>query len=82
MKKKKNFRHLSATDRQELKILLRRKYSLRDIAPVLGRAIASLSEEIKRNSVNGKYDPIKAQHKAYVRRKYSKYQGINYLAAS
>lgn len=27
------------------------------------------------NSVNGVYDPKKAQHKAYVRRKYSKYQG-------
>lgn len=28
------------------------------------------------NSVRGKYDPIKAHHKAYVRRKYSKYQGM------
>jgi len=31
---------------------------------------------VKLNSVNGKYDPIKAHHKAYVRRKYSKYQGM------
>lgn len=28
------------------------------------------------NGVKGKYDPIKAHHKAYVRRKYSKYQGM------
>ncbi|MFH1308953.1 MAG: IS30 family transposase [Patescibacteria group bacterium] len=35
-----------------------------------------MSDEIKLNSVNGKYDPLKANHKAYVRRKYSKYQGM------
>jgi transposase, IS30 family len=28
------------------------------------------------NSVNGDYDPLKADHKAYVKRKYSKYQGM------
>lgn len=28
------------------------------------------------NKVNGKYDPKKAHHKAYVKRKYSKYQGM------
>lgn len=73
---------MSAADRQELRILLSKKYSLRDIAPVLGRAISSLSEEIKRNSVGGNYDPVKAQHKAYVRRKYSKYQGMKIVEHS
>lgn len=31
---------------------------------------------MKRNKVNGQYDPTKAQHKAYVRRKYAKYEGM------
>lgn len=51
-------------------------YSIRDIAKVLRRSVSTLSNEISRNSVSGKYDPRKAQHKAYVRRKYSKYQGM------
>lgn len=40
------------------------------------RAASSLSEELKRNKVKGKYDPEKAHHKAYVRRLYAKYQGM------
>lgn len=31
---------------------------------------------MRRNRVRGSYDPSKAQHKAYVRRKYAKYQGM------
>jgi IS30 family transposase len=63
-------------DRLELSILLKKGYSIRDIARVLGRHPSSVSRELKRNSVNGEYDPQKANHKAYVRRKYSKYQGM------
>jgi len=55
--------------------LLEKKYSLRNIASVLDRAVSSLSDEIKINSTNGKYDPRKAQHKACVRRKNASYQG-------
>ncbi len=40
------------------------------------RSAATISDEIKLNSVKNRYDPLKAQHKAYVRRKYSKYQGM------
>lgn len=50
-------------------------YSFREIARQLGRSHTNIRDEIKRNSVNGEYDPKKADHKAYVRRKYSKYQG-------
>ncbi len=53
---------------------------MRNIAKVLGRSISTLSDELKRNSVQGSYDPQKANHKAYVRRKYSKYQGMNIVA--
>jgi IS30 family transposase len=38
--------------------------------------VSTISDEIKLNSTNGIYDPKKANHKAYVRRKYSKYQGM------
>lgn len=40
------------------------------------RSVSTISDEIHRNSVRGKYDPRKAQHEAYVSRKYSKYQGM------
>lgn len=49
---------------------------MRDIALALTRSPSSVSREIKRNSVLGKYVSRKARHKAYVRRKYSKFQGM------
>jgi len=41
----------------------------------LDRAVSSISDEIRINSVNGEYNPKKAQHKAYVRRRNAGYQG-------
>jgi transposase, IS30 family len=38
--------------------------------------VSSISEEISRNSVRGKYDSKKAHHKSYVRRRSAKYQGM------
>jgi IS30 family transposase len=70
------YKHFSKTERLELSILLKKDYSLRDIGRALSRNPSSVSREIKRNSVNGEYDPHKADHKAYVKRKYSKYQGM------
>lgn len=55
-------------DRNEIKILLDKRYSLRDIARAMKRSVSTISEEICLNSVKGEYDPSKAQHKAYVRR--------------
>lgn len=49
---------------------------MRAIARSLGRVVSTISDEIKLNSTNGVYNPKKAHHKAYVRRKYSKYQGM------
>ena len=49
---------------------------MRGISRALKRSVSAISDEIRLNSDNGKYDPIKAHHKAYVRRKYSKYQGM------
>mgnify|MGYP001610871656 CR=1 FL=1 len=42
----------------------------------MGRSPNTVSGELRRNRVKGVYDPKKAQHKAYVRRKYAKYQGM------
>lgn len=57
-------------------MLLKKKYSHREIADVLGRDHTTVDREITQNSVKGKYNPQKASHKAYVKRKYSKYQGM------
>lgn len=43
---------------------------------MLERSPNTISNEIRENIVKGIYDPDKASHKAYVRRKYSKYQGM------
>lgn len=60
----------------EIALLMEKEYSLRNIAKMLGRSPNTISEEVNSNSVNGEYDPEKANHKAYVNRKYSKYQGM------
>jgi IS30 family transposase len=67
---------LSTSERSEIAILRRKKYSLRDIAKALCRSVSTISEELRSNAVKGRYDPKKAAHKAYVRRKYARYQGM------
>lgn len=74
--KNKKYTHIKKAERLEIAILLNKKYSYREIAGVLKRSVSSISEEIRKKSVNGIYDPIKANHKAYVKRKHSKYQGM------
>lgn len=68
--------HIKRAERLEIAILLKKKYSKREIARALERSHTSIVREIRNNSVDGVYDPCKAQHKAYVKRKYSKYQGM------
>ena len=64
-------------ERFEIAILRKKGYSRRAIALAMGRSPASVSRELKRNSsIVGAYDAAKAQHKAYVKRLYSKYQGM------
>ena len=70
------YSHFNRTERLDLSILLKKGYSLRRIAEALGRNHSSVIREVRDNSVNGEYDPRKADHKAYVKRKYSKYQGM------
>lgn len=49
---------------------------MRVIAGVIKRSVSTISDELERNSVKESYDPGKAHHKTYVRRKYAKYQGM------
>jgi IS30 family transposase len=70
------YKHFSKSERYELSILLKKGYSMRSIASVLNKSPSSLSRELRRNKVKGKYDPKKAQHKSYVKRFYSKYWGM------
>jgi len=71
-----SYTHFSKTERLELSILLKKGYSHRAIAQAMGRNHSSVIRELKRNTVKGRYDPQKAQHKAYVRRQGSKYIGM------
>lgn len=68
--------HLSATERKEIVHFKRKGYSLREIARLLGRSVSTISEEQQRNKVKNRYHAKKAEHKAYVRRRYAKYQGM------
>ena len=64
------------SERHEIAILLRKGHSLRSIAGTLRRSVSTISDEITRNKVRGRYDAKKAAHKAYARRKYAKFQGM------
>jgi IS30 family transposase len=72
----KHYKQLIKVERQEISILRIKGYSVNEIAIELGRHRSTVHRELKRNTVAGKYIGKKAQHKAYVRRKYSKYQSM------
>lgn len=73
MKQAKKF---SSNERCELQILHDKGYSARAIAKVLGRSPNTIAAELKRNSYSsGNYVAAYAKQKAYVRRRYAKYQG-------
>lgn len=67
---------MNKSERSEISILRKKRYSLRDIAKALGRSVSTISDELSRNKVHGRYDPQKAHHKAYVHRKYAKQEGM------
>lgn len=75
----KKYKHFTSDERLEISILLNKGYSQRDIAGALGKNHSSVSREIKRNSVKSQYYPDKAQHKARVKRLYSKYQAMKII---
>lgn len=78
----KNYTHFCLYERQRIEKYLGKQKSLQFIADKLDRSKSSLSDEVKQNSVNGVYDAKKAQHKAYVKRKYSKIQSMKVVSDS
>ena len=67
---------LTGAERSEIDILHAKGYSARAIAKALGRSPNTIASELKRNSYqDGRYVATRAKQKAYVRRKYAKYQG-------
>ena len=71
MKKQKD---LTRAERLEIGILLEKGYSQRSIGRSLERSPNTISYEIKENSVNGVYDPLKADAKARVRKRMRRLQ--------
>jgi IS30 family transposase len=63
-------------ERLEIAILLSKNYSDAEIAHALGRHRSTVYRERTKNMVKGQYHPIKANAKAYTRRKYAKYQAM------
>lgn len=68
----KEFKHFDLKEREKIEKFFRKKKSLRWIAWALDRSVSSVSDEIKNNSVKGRYEARKAEHKAYVKRQASK----------
>lgn len=82
---REQFHHLDQFTRDRIKALLDEGYSLRKIGRTLDITHSTISREINRNSygtdkrtssdIQDTYSPSAAQVKAYVRRKYAKYEG-------
>lgn len=68
------YKHFTKQDRNEISILLKKGYSHRDTAKALGKHHSSVSREIKKNSVKGRYNPVKAQHKSRLRKRMSRFE--------
>ena len=67
---------ITDAERSEIDILHGKGYSARSIAKALGRSPNTIAAELKRNSYqDGRYIAARAKQKAYVRRRYARYQG-------
>lgn len=67
-KTKKSYHHISIKERMMIEVCLYLDLSIRKISKFLKRSVSSVSEEIKRNSVNKKYTAFKADRKSKNRR--------------
>jgi len=70
----KEYIHIQNNERRCIERLLNKGKSIRFISGKLKRSTSSVSDEIKKNSVNGRYNALKAIQKARQRRKKSKIQ--------
>ena len=85
-KHKRIYRHLVQNDRDRIQSLRDERVKQKEIAKILKVDPSTISREIKRNrrkyrkkknikNKHARYESGVAEHKAYVRRKYAKYQG-------
>lgn len=83
---KRSYRHLNQADRDRIEALRDDGINQKEIAKIIKVDSSTISREIARNrrkyrkkknikNKNARYEADVAQHKAYVRRKYAKYQG-------
>lgn len=80
---KQTYSHLTLTDRDRIKALRDDGFGIRKIARTLGISHSTVSRELRRNvrgpltqhGKPGDYEPLVAQHKAYLRRHCAGYQG-------
>lgn len=71
------YKHLDQSGRDRLEALLKAGHTQSEIADILKVNKSTISREIKnRKRKDGRYDAETAQHKAHVKRMYSKYQGM------
>jgi IS30 family transposase len=70
----KKQKDLTRAERLEIGILRGKGHSLRSIARQMARSPNTVSYEIRENSVRGKYDPLKADVKARLRKRMRKLQ--------
>ena len=78
-----SYSQIDLSERREIAYYLNEKhYSIRMIAKLLSRSPSTISREITKNRLQRSllYDPRKANHRAYVRKKYSKFQKSRILS--
>lgn len=77
-------KHLTQFERDRIEALLNEGHKQNEIAKILKRPKCTISREVSRNcrkirkkgsTINGKYEASVAGHKAYKKRRYSKFQG-------
>ena len=76
MRNDKKYKHLTKINRLEIEALLERGLKQYEIARVLKVSKSTISRELKRKKVEGKYDGEVANHKAQIKRSNSKYCGM------
>lgn len=64
-----HYKHLTRDERESLLFYVAKGYSITEIARELGRSKSTISRELRRNSVNGKYLPSRAEAQYQKRRK-------------
>lgn len=76
MQNNKKYNHLTKINRLEIEALLERGLKQYEIAKVLKVSKSTISRELKRRKVTGKYNGEVADHKAQIKRSNSKYCGM------